>query len=1317
MTTPLQDLTVRLTLDDKLSASLRAAIDVLGRLGGQAGASVKPAQAALVELDKQGRAALERLAVGSQESAAAVAQSIAGIEQSVNGADLGSGLGSKLQEGAQGLSLLDAGATKLAGSLTGLAAGFVTVTQAVQLATQAFVEARQFEDTFARIPLDLSLSAKAAREFGDSLKEIASQRNLPVQDVIAAATKAIQEGAQTQTEVLDVLSASLDLVQARLATLPEAVNLVTGRLGALGLAETEAGREAATLATLLSKSGTSAQQLAAGFDRLIPKARDVGASASDIDKLFLILREGGRTAEDSFAAIESFLNEAFTDEGQKRFAEFGIGVTKADIALRGLIAPLQEAAEKYGDNEAAITALTSKGGGLSRILTTLAADTGSVARQTDALANSQENLEARLRASTLSVDALFDRFEARIGRPVQLLGDAFLINLTKQLEVAERLISSFNFGGVSIPGFEDAQAQEERALQIRARSGDATAKLTLELRGAQAEAERLAATLLKVQEQQQFREGRNPSLRGQSDKLIGDLTSEATAAQAEVNRLREAIAALKPPAPLAPPIFDFRQAVADLDLEAVQEQATRALESISLPPLAVGFTIDLPKDVEKAAEGLRDVLEKSTVSPADLAAVKEYLATVQQFTKGQADAQREAEVQADRLLATLRARALDGTERQVAESKILLDSIAKQIDAYAAEGLAVDDLRKALEGLRAAEARRAETDSGKRARELADQRGALADRVDGLGAGLASGLDAAFAAIDDKVRAATDAVEKFREARIAAGTATPAELAGLDALIAKAIGLKAALRDDARTKLGENLAASLRDVDAAVAGLGKGLQTGLDATFSDIDGRVQGVLDRIAKARADAAKAGILSPEDVARLDDAANKARLLGDALKFDAQTADARELLGVLAEITAEAQSAALAGLPDAARQFGQAAIDLRIAQSDARSRILEDAQIRGLSPDQAAELAQKSVDALRFQFEQDANRLVLDFALRPQIQIEEEALLRQIQDRLDPFREQIEKVTAAAIDPSGDGGISKTADEVRAIAAAWDEARIAAEGFRQEIVQGSEAFESGFSATIRDRITQYTNDFATGAKLAGTAFDALGNSLGDAFLAIVDGSKSASEAFKDFIKSFLASIAQAITQALAFQAVAGIFGGLGFGASGGSFGGAAPNLPADGIFAQGGIMPGEMQKPVGFADGGVMPGAMSILSDGKRLPTVNYAQGGVARSPQMAVFAEKPGMAEAFVPLPGPDRGIPVEFKNLPSAAEDDGGPPSNVTQNTVSVSFAIQALDGASVREILAREARTIEDLVASAVSSGANRGLMESVRSAGNPSRG
>jgi len=108
----------------------------------------------------------------------------------------------------------------------------------------------------------------------------------------------------------------------------------------------------------------------------------------------------------------------------------------------------------------------------------------------------------------------------------------------------------------------------------------------------------------------------------------------------------------------------------------------------------------------------------------------------------------------------------------------------------------------------------------------------------------------------------------------------------------------------------------------------------------------------------------------------------------------------------------------------------------------------------------------------------------------------------------------------------------------------------------------------------------------------FDGFANGLAG----IIDGTKSAKEAWKDFARSTLALIAQLIAKMAALKITQALFA---------------------------------------LADGGVLPG----VNTDNALPVQNYARGGIAKSPQLAVFGEG-NRNEAFVPLPD-NRSIPVTF----------------------------------------------------------------------------
>jgi len=117
----------------------------------------------------------------------------------------------------------------------------------------------------------------------------------------------------------------------------------------------------------------------------------------------------------------------------------------------------------------------------------------------------------------------------------------------------------------------------------------------------------------------------------------------------------------------------------------------------------------------------------------------------------------------------------------------------------------------------------------------------------------------------------------------------------------------------------------------------------------------------------------------------------------------------------------------------------------------------------------------------------------------------------------------------------------------------------------------------------------------------------SMESAFMSIVDGSKSAKEAFADMARAILASIAKMIIQLLvmkAIQATIGLFGGGGV---------ATPPTPSAGFGA------------IGARRGGILQG---------------YSTGGIARGRQAGYPAILHG-TEAVVPLPN-KKEIPVDIR---------------------------------------------------------------------------
>jgi phage-related minor tail protein len=212
-------------------------------------------------------------------------------------------------------------------------------------------------------------------------------------------------------------------------------------------------------------------------------------------------------------------------------------------------------------------------------------------------------------------------------------------------------------------------------------------------------------------------------------------------------------------------------------------------------------------------------------------------------------------------------------------------------------------------------------------------------------------------------------------------------------------------------------------------------------------------------------------------------------------------------------------------------------------------------------------------------------------------------------------------------------------------FDLQQLANEG---KIVQGSEDWNARAQA-IRDNaeaterlkesmgpLTQYVKEasdtWKTMQDLAVTAFNDIGSAIAD----VASGATTAHDALVKVIQDLAKMAAQA-----AFKSIAGSLLGsaLGGGGGGGLF---------SSLFGGGGVVDSGTWT---LADGGVM-------SPWGKLPLNAYSGGGVANSPQMAVFGEG-RMNEAYVPLPD-GKSIPVSLK---------GGSGGSSIQNNFEINVAV------------------------------------------------
>ena len=211
-------------------------------------------------------------------------------------------------------------------------------------------------------------------------------------------------------------------------------------------------------------------------------------------------------------------------------------------------------------------------------------------------------------------------------------------------------------------------------------------------------------------------------------------------------------------------------------------------------------------------------------------------------------------------------------------------------------------------------------------------------------------------------------------------------------------------------------------------------------------------------------------------------------------------------------------------------------------------------------------------------------------------------------------------------------------------------------EEIARSSESWSFGMKQgmeSIKVTAADLGNQAVTGSFQAFRGF----------FNDITDLSGGASEAFKNFARNFAANLADMGAQVLAFQLTSGLFSSL------------FPNF-------QGWTL----------AKGGMVQGGLE--------PVNSYAGGGIAKGEQFAKIGDNPARVEAVVPLPGANRGIPVEFKN-------GGGGGGMMMENH----WNITSMDPRGVMEMIMQQQRVIEDMVTAAISSGTNKALLDAVRGA------
>lgn len=262
----------------------------------------------------------------------------------------------------------------------------------------------------------------------------------------------------------------------------------------------------------------------------------------------------------------------------------------------------------------------------------------------------------------------------------------------------------------------------------------------------------------------------------------------------------------------------------------------------------------------------------------------------------------------------------------------------------------------------------------------------------------------------------------------------------------------------------------------------------------------------------------------------------------------------------------------------------------------------------------------------------RMELEYAgLRPEL-IDAQMKIAEIeQQRAEKLAQINENIQQNQYDPEAVAAFRLEIEETNA---AYDRQIAAINALAQAQTAAGVALKSRIGQ-LRQELNQLAGLENLIVNMSGTIESSISTAISGAVTNMVTGAGSIKQVLADMFRSvgeaFIKMAADIIAKQLimvALNQLLGLFGGGGF-----SFSGAGPVSGAS-VFGggQAAFNPAAFTGGFSFANGGVM-------SNVGPLPLKRYAAGGVANSPQMAVFGERG--PEAYVPLPD-GRNIPVKMK---------------------------------------------------------------------------
>jgi TP901 family phage tail tape measure protein len=360
----------------------------------------------------------------------------------------------------------------------------------------------------------------------------------------------------------------------------------------------------------------------------------------------------------------------------------------------------------------------------------------------------------------------------------------------------------------------------------------------------------------------------------------------------------------------------------------------------------------------------------------------------------------------------------------------------------------------------------------------------------------------------------------------------------------------------------------------------------------------------------------------------------------------------------------------------------------QADAEAQLKLDARAFQEAQDQLLADAQRLADE-----RSAARQNLLRLAYTPAITIAQEDIQRLVTGALGPLSEQLR-----VLEQAFSSGEISVAEYNRQLAVLRDSALAIRQDFESQIT-----FAEAFSSSIDDLRAELSDVQKQAQSFAQDLTSGLSNAFEGLFNNIAEGKAS----LRDFGQTIVQVIQQAIARLFALKAASAFLNIFSGGAASGGGGGIGPGVDGAPLgLAMGGVVPGRMKaaQVMGNEEASRWRQVGSALKAGS--PVRSYAMGGVATRPQVAVFGEGGG-AEAFVPLPGPNRGIPVEFKRGQRPAQEAG----TTVQQSVNLTLNVGSLDPRTAADVVLAQMPQIQAAITQAISAGRDRALLGAVRGA------